>query len=550
MKIVVIGLNAAGANFITRMRRLSEKAEIIVYEKSGYVSSSTCSLPYFISDEINDASYLNVQSKKSLEERFNVSIHINHEITRINRKKKCVEGIDLVSKKSFICSYDKLVIATGSRAVIPHIEGVNNEGIFTLRGIDDAVNIKSFIEEHHVKKAAVIGGGYIGLEMMENLTMANIKVDLVEKSSQLLNNVDEELSYLINNELIKNDVNLHLGKGVASFKSLDKGIEVYLDDGSVITTQLVILALGVRPNSEIAQNCGLNVDKKGYIKVDSRLKTNDKDVYALGDVISVKEMISQEQKGVSLATLASKQSRVLANVLAGLDDSYKETLITSIVKVFSKTVATAGINEKEAKRLSYDYEKIIITPLSNLAHFSGVMMMIKVLYNRVNYQILGASIVGGKGVDKRIDLLAMAIQSKTKIYKLKDISLSYAPMYSSSKDPINIIGMIGDNLKNNLFKQFSLEDIAKIDKNNVTFLDVRDNEEYNRGHIEEFALNIPLNELRHNLDKIDKNKPVYVSCHSGLRSYNACRLLKENGFDSYNLIGGYYLYKLKKDNEH
>ncbi len=550
MKIVVIGLNAAGANFITRMRRLNENAEIIVYEKSGYVSSSTCSLPYFISDEIDDVSYLNVQSKESLEDRFNVSIHVHHEVTRINRKKKCIEGIDLVSNKSFICFYDKLIIATGSSAIVPPIEGVKNKGIYTLRSVDDAVKIKSFIEEHQIKNAVVVGGGYIGLEMVENLTMANIKVDLVEKSSQLLNNIDEELSYLINDELIKNKVNLHLGKGVNAFKPLKEGIEVYLDDGSAIATQLVILALGVRPNSKLARECGLNVDNKGYIKVDSKLKTNDKDIYALGDVISVKEMISKEQKGVSLASLVSKQSRVLANVLGGIDDSYKETLTTSIVKVYSKTVATTGINEKEAKRLNFDYEKIIITSLSNLAHFSGEMMMIKVLYNRTNYQLLGASIVGGKGADKRIDLLAMAISNKTKIYKLKDLSLSYAPTYSSSKDPINIIGMIGDNLKNNLFKQFSLEDIDGLDKKNVTFLDVRDNSEYTRGHIEGFFLNIPLNELRHNLDKIDKNKPVYVSCHSGLRSYNACRILKQNGFDCYNLIGGYYLYKLKKEYQH
>ncbi len=543
MRIIVIGANASGAAFLTRMRRLDEKADITVYEKSSFVSSSTCSLPYFIAGDILDASLLSVQTPLSLERRFNVKVKINHEVVYIDRKNKRVEVVDKINHKKFFDNYDKLVIATGSSPIVPSFVNIKSKRIFTLRNIDDAVNIRKTINENNIKRVAVLGGGYIGLEIAESLKRLSLDVDIFEMSEQVLNNLDNDVSTFIKNELIEKGVKLHLGKAVKSLDENSDGISVKLIDKEKLDFDLVILALGVKSNSSLARESGLELDIKNSIQVNSYMQTSDENIYAIGDIASSKEFVSNESKFISLANKAVKDARTAANHIKKIDERVENTLITSIVKVFSLTIASTGINEKEAKTLRKNYEKVIISPLSNLALFSGETMLIKVLYDKDDLSILGGQIVSKKGVDKRIDVLATAIMAKLKINQLKNLYLSYAPDYSSPKDPINMVGYVADNLINGLVKQYYFEDLDKLDLEKVELLDVRTKFEFNSHPVSGFKKNIPVDELRDRLHELDKKKKIYLLCHSAIRSYIAYRILTQNGFDCFNLAGGYYLFE-------
>ena len=538
MKIIVIGLNAAGAAFIARMRRLSESDEIVVYEESGYVSSSTCSLPYFIGEEIKDASLLNVMSKELLAKRFNIKININHQVISIDRKNRSIEIFDKKNNKVIHDDYDKLVIAAGSKAIKPSIKGIDNKRIYTLKDVDDAKRIKDDIAKNNYHNIAVIGGGFIGLEVGENLINLGLNVTFIEKSNQLFNNLDSDFASIVQKELIHHNAKIILNNGISSFYE-DNGVTAILEDGLMLNFDAIILAIGVIPNSKIAFDANLELNEDKSIKVDKRFLTSDEHIYAIGDVIGV------NNKMTSLATLASKQGRMLADIFDGFNCLYNVITSPFIIRLFSLSIASFGLNEKEAKKRNIDYEKIIITPLSNLSSFNGETMLIKVLFNKEK-DILGASIIGGKGVDKRIDLLAFAMQSGIKIDALKDINLAYSPLYSSPKDPINMVGFVADNILSGIVKQYCAEDIPSLLNKDVILLDVRSKSEHLNNLVDGYTLNIPLDELRDNLAKLDKNKPIYLLCHSGIRSYIASRILSMNGYEAYNLAGGYYYLSLIK----
>ena len=540
MKVVIVGGVAGGATAAARIRRLDEKAQIVVFERSGYISYANCGLPYYIGDVITDAEELTLQSPESFYSRFRVDMRVHHEVTEIHPEKKTVSVKNLKTGEEFEESYDKLILSPGAKPTQPRFFGADLDKVFTLRTVEDTLRIKNYINENHPKSAVQVGGGFIGLELAENLRELGMDVTVVEYAKQLMSPFDSDMAAFIHNEMRKHDVKLVLGRAVEGFEEKDGGVDVLLKDEAPLHADMVVLAIGVTPDTALAKEAGLELGIKGAIVVNDRMETSVPDIYAAGDAVQVKNSVTGDDALISLAGPANKQGRIIADNICGLDSRYKGSQGSSVIKVFDMMAALTGINERTAKTAGLNADTVILSPMSPAGNYpGGKVMTVKVVFEKGTYRLLGAQIVGYDGVDKRIDVLATAIRAGLKATDLKDLDLAYAPPYSSAKDPVNMAGFMIDNIANGVLKQWHLEDAYKLPRDgSVTLLDTRTVGEYTQGHIEGFK-NIPVDELRERLDEVEKGKSVYVICQSGLRSYIASRILEGSGYTAYNFAGGF-----------
>lgn len=543
MKVVIIGGVAGGATAAARIRRLDETAQIVVFERSGYISYANCGLPYYIGDTITDPKELTLQTPESFFTRFRVDMKVHHEVTAIHPERKTVSVKNLKTNEEFEESYDKLILSPGAKPAQPRLSGAEIDKLFTLRTVEDTLRIKEYIAEHHPKSALLAGGGFIGLELAENLRHLGMDVTIVQRPKQLMNPFDADMASFIHNQMRKHGVKLALGYTVEGFSEKDNGVDVLLKDAAPFHADMVVLAIGVTPDTHLAKEAGLELGIKGSIVVNDRMETSVPDIYAAGDAVQVKHFVTGEDALLSLAGPANKQGRIIADNICGGDSRYLGSQGSSVIKIFDMTAAVTGINETNARKAGLDVDTVILFPMSHAGYYpDGKLMAMKVVFEKETYRLLGAQIVGYDGVDKRIDVLATAIHAGLKATQLKDLDLAYAPPYSSAKDPVNIAGFMVDNIAKGTLKQWHLEDVRKLPKDgSVILLDVRTTAEYNRGHIEGFA-NIPVDELRDRLHELERGKSVYVICQSGLRSYIASRILEGNGFETYNFSGGFRFY--------
>ena len=543
MKIVIVGGVAGGATVAARIRRLDEKAEIVVFERSGYISYANCGLPYYIGDVITDAEVLTLQTPESFYLRFRVDMKVHHEVTAIHPDKKTVSVKNLKTGEEFEESYDKLILSPGAKPTQPRFPGADLEKVFTLRTVEDTLRIKKHINENHPKSVVLAGGGFIGLELAENLRELGMEVTIVEYAKQLMNPFDSDMASFIHNEMREHGVKLVLGRAVEGFEEKAGCIKVLLKDDAPLYADMVVHAIGVTPDTALAKEAGLELGVKDAIVVNDRMETSVPDIYAAGDAVQVKNIVTGEDALISLAGPANKQGRIIADNICGLDSRYKGSQGSSVIKVFDVTAALTGINERCAKAAGLDADTVILSPMSHASYYpGGKVMTMKVVFEKGTYRLLGAQIVGYEGVDKRIDVLATAIRAGMKATDLKDIDLAYAPPYSSAKDTVNMAGFMIDNIAKGVLKQWHLDDVDKLPRDgSVTLLDTRTVGEYSRGHIDGFK-NIPVDELRERFDEVEEGKPVYVICQSGLRSYIASRILEGNGYTSYNFAGGFRFY--------
>ena len=542
MKVVIVGGVAGGATAAARIRRLDEQAEIVVFERSGYISYANCGLPYYIGDVISDPEELTLQTPESFFSRFRVDMKVRHEVTAIHPERKTVSVKNLETDEVFEESYDKLILSPGAKPTQPRLPGVGIDKLFTLRTVEDTFRIKEYINQNHPKSAVLAGGGFIGLELAENLRELGMDVTIVQRPKQLMNPFDADMASMIHSEMRKHGVKLALGYTVEGFEERNGGVDVLLKDNAPLHADMVVLAIGVTPDTALAREAGLELGIKGSIVVNDRMETSVPDIYAAGDAVQVKHYVTGEDALISLAGPANKQGRIIADNICGGDSRYLGSQGSSVIKVFDMTAATTGINETNARKAGLDVDTVILSPMSHAGYYpGGKVMTMKVVFEKGTYRLLGAQIVGYDGVDKRIDVLATAIHAGLKATQLKDLDLAYAPPYSSAKDPVNMAGFMIDNISKGL-KQWHLHDADKLPRDgSVILLDTRTAWEYSSGHIEGFV-NIPVDELRERLDEIEPGKPVYVICQSGLRSYIATRILEGYGYEAYNFAGGFRFY--------
>lgn len=543
MKVVIVGGVAGGATAAARLRRLDEQAEIVVFERSGFISYANCGLPYYIGDVIKDPQDLTLQTPESFFSRFRVDMKVRHEVTALHPEKHTVSVKNLKTGEEFEESYDKLILSPGAKPTQPPVPGTDLEKLFTLRTVEDTLRIKRYINRNHPKSAILAGGGFIGLEVAENLRELGMDVTIVQRPKQLMKPFDSDMAAFIHNEMRKHGVKLALGHTVEGFEETEDGVQVLLKDEAPLRADMVILAIGVTPDTRLAKEAGLELGVKGSILVNDKMETSAPDIYAVGDAVQVKHFVTGQETLISLAGPANKQGRIAANNICGMDSHYPGSQGSSIVKVFDMTAAATGINETTAKSAGLDVDKVILSPMSHAGYYpGGKVMTMKVVFEKETYRLLGAQIVGYEGVDKRIDVLATAIHTGMKATELAELDLAYAPPYSSAKDPVNLAGFMIENIENGILKQFHIEEIQHLPKDgSVTLLDTRTPGEYQRGHVDGFQ-NIPVDVLREHLDEIEKGKPVYVICQSGLRSYISTRILTGNGYDVYNFSGGFRFY--------
>ncbi len=543
MKVVITGGVAGGATAAARLRRLDEQAEIVVFERSGYISYANCGLPYYIGGVIEDPEDLTLQTPESFFARFRVDMRVRHEVTAIHPERKAVSVKNLETDETFEESYDKLILSPGAKPTQPRLPGVGLEKLFTLRTVEDTFRIKEYIRQDHPKSAVLAGGGFIGLELAENLRELGMEVTIVQRPRQLMNPFDPDMAAFIHGEVRKHGVKLALGHTVEGFEEKDGGVDVLLKDEAPLHADMVVLAIGVTPDTALAKAAGLELGVKDSIVVNDRMETSVPDIYAVGDAVQVKHAVTGQDVLLSLAGPANKQGRIAADNICGGDSRYRGSQGSSVIKVFDLTAAVTGVNETNARKAGLDVDAVVLSPMSHAGYYpGGRLMTMKVVFEKGTYRLLGAQIVGGEGVDKRIDVLAAAIHAGMNAIQLKDLDLAYAPPYSSAKDPVNMAGFMIENLSKGVVKQFRISDVASLPQDgSVTLLDARTEREYSRGHIEGFR-NIPVDELRERLGEIETGKPVYVICQSGLRSYIACRILAGHGYEAYNFSGGFRFY--------
>ena len=543
MKVVIVGGVAGGATAAARIRRLDEQAEIVVFERSGYISYANCGLPYYIGGVIEDPEELTLQTPESFFSRFRIRMKVRHEVTAIHPDRKTVSVRNLETDEAFEERYDKLLLSPGAKPVRPDLPGIDSGRVFTLRTVEDTFRIKDYVNENKPRSAVMVGGGFIGLEVAENLRDLGMEVTIIQKPRQLMSPFDSDMASFIHAEMRRHGVKLALGYSSEGFEEKNGGIDVLLKDSAPVHADMVILAIGVTPESSLAKDAGLALGLKGSILVNDRMETSVTDIYAVGDAVQVKNYVTGEDALIALAGPANKQGRIAADNICGGDSRYQGSQGSSVIKVFDMTAAITGINETNARKSGLDTEAVILSPMSHAGYYpGGKVMTMKVVFEKETYRLLGAQIVGYEGVDKRIDVLATAIHAGMKATQLKDLDLAYAPPYSSAKDPVNMAGFMVENIANGILKQWHLEDADRLPRDgSVTLLDTRTVEEFAHGHIDGF-FNIPVDELRERLGELDKRKRVYVICQSGLRSYIACRILAGNGFDCYNFSGGFRFY--------
>ncbi len=505
MKVVIIGGVAGGATAAARIRRLDEKAEIMVFEKSGFISYANCGLPYYIGGTIENEVDLTLQTPQSFYSRFRVDMRVYHEVISINPDSKTVTVKNLGTGEVFEESYDKLLISTGARPVKPPFDGIDSDRIFTLRTVEDTLKIKKYVTENKSKSAVIVGGGFIGIEVAENLHELGMNVTLVEAAQQLMSPFDSDMAAFIHAEIRKNGINLMLNTMVEGFADTESGINVKLKDKDTLNADMVVMAIGVAPDTALAKNAGLALGIKDSIVVNDRMETSHLDIYAVGDAVQIKNFVTDSDTLISLAGPANKQGRIAADNICGGDSRYTGGQGSSVIKIFDLTAASTGINERTAAQSGLAFDKVILSPMSHAGYYpGGKIMTMKVIFEKETYRILGAQIIGYDGVDKRIDVLAAAIRAGMKAYDLAELDLAYAPPYSSAKDPVNMAGYIIENIKNGVVKQWYYEDVDNlINDGGVTLLDARTQTEYSRGHIEGF-INIPVDSLRERIGELDK----------------------------------------------
>ena len=548
MKVVIVGGVAGGATAAARIRRLDEEAQIVVFERSGYVSYANCGLPYYLGGTIKERSALTLQTPQSFFARFRVDMRVLHEVTQICPEKRVVRVRDLRSGREFEESYDKLLLATGARPILPELSGMQDERVFTLRTVEDTLQIDEFIRKHKPASAVIAGGGFIGVETAENLRKRGLDVTIVQFMDHLMNPFDADMASWLHAEAASQGIRLLLGHAVKGFEKEGKKLKVLTDRAAPLSADLVILAMGVTPDTALAKAAGLRCGMKGGIVVNDRMQTSDPNIFAAGDAVIVKNFVTGQDALISLAGPANKQGRIAADNICGGDSRFAGSQASSVIKFFRLTAASTGINEAAAKDAGIDCDKVILSPMNHAGYYpGGTVMTMKVLYEKKTYRLLGAQIIGMDGADKRIDVLATAIRAKMRVTELKDLDLAYAPPYSSAKDPVNMAGFMAENIEKGLVKQWYAEQAEQLPRDgSVTLLDVRTREEFSCGHIDGFV-NIPVDELRERMGEIDPEKTVYLICQSGLRSYIAARILGGKGFDCYNFAGGYRYYAAVKN---
>lgn len=548
MKVLIIGGVAGGATAAARLRRLDEQAEIIVFERSGYISYANCGLPYYIGGEITDQEELTLQTPESFYRRFRIDVRVRQEVLNIDAEAKCIKVRNLADGTEYAEHYDKLILSPGAHPVKPNLPGIENERIFTLRTVEDTLRIHKFTETEKPKSAVIIGGGFIGLEMAENLGRKGVDVTVIQRPGQVMSPLDKNMASIVHNYLRSKGVKLVLGASVTGFETEDAAgrLRTLIQNQKAVSADMVVLAVGVAPESVLAKGAGLKLGRKDAIVVNEYMQTSQPDIYAVGDAVEVKHFVSGEKALIALAGPANKQGRIAADHICGLNSSYKGSQGSSVLKLFDMTVASTGLNEKAAGDAGIEYDTVILSPASHATYYPGAAgMTMKVLFRKENGQILGAQIVGFGGVDKRIDVLATAIRAKMTAFDLTELDLAYAPPYSSAKDPVNMAGYLIENILTGNVKQVQWKVVENLPENGI-LLDTRTMWEYHSGHLEG-AVHIPLDSLREVLAEenrvLPKEKTYYVYCQSGLRSYLACRILSQYGYDCYNIAGGYGFYQ-------
>lgn len=543
MKTLIIGGVAGGASCAARLRRLDESAEIIILERGEFISFANCGLPYYIGGEITNKANLTLQTPQSFKARFNIDVRIFSEAISIDSARKAVTVKNVITGDTYEESYDNLVLSPGAFPITPNIEGTDSKRVFTLRNIPDTMKIKGYIDRENPKSAVVVGGGYIGVEMAENLKKAGLEVTIVELSDHLIAPLDFDMATEVHRYVKAQGIRLILKNGVTAIKESDRNLQVNLNNGC-IEADMVIMSVGVRPDTAFLKDSGATLDGRGSIIVNSNMQTNIENIYAVGDAVSIKNFVTNAPAFIPLAGPANKQGRIVADNICGIPSEFEGTQGSSVLKLFDMTVATTGLNEKSAKDAGFDFDKTYTYSASHASYYpDATMMSVKVLWDKATHKILGAQIVGFDGVDKRMDVIATAIRLGAKVTDLASLELCYAPPFSSAKDPVNMVGFVAENVITGKLKQFFWHDVENLPRDSsVTLLDTRTATEVARGRIEGF-MHIPLDSLRERIAEIPKGKPVYVHCHSGLRSYIACRILTGYGFDCYNLAGGYRFYE-------
>lgn len=548
LKVLVIGGVAGGASAAARLRRLDESAEIIMFERGDYISFANCGLPYYIGGTIKERDKLLVQTPAGMSSRFNIDVRVNTEAMRIDCANKIVEVMDTRKGDTYTETYDYIVLSPGAEPVRPPIPGIDGQNIYSLRSLDDTDRIYHHLKQSKVSSVAIVGAGFIGLEMAENIHALGAEVIIVEASNQVMAPLDPEMAEIVHGHLRGKGVKLFLNQGVTSFADENGRKNLTLQNNTAIEADAVILAIGVKPESKLAAEAGLELGERRTVRVNEYLQTSDPHIYAVGDVIEVEDFVNGKKTYIPLAGPANRQGRIAADNIAGRKQPYRGTQGTSIAKVFDLVVATTGNNEKTLTRHGIPYEKSYTNSASHAGYYPGATPMnVKLIFDREG-KILGVQVVGIKGVDKRTDVLATAIRAGLTVYDLEELELSYAPPFSSAKDPVNMAGFVAANILKGDMDIIHWHDIKSLDFGKNFLLDVRTVREYAGGHIEG-AVNIPLHTLRDRINEIPQDKEIVVYCAIGLRAYVATRILMQNGFRVTNLSGGYNIYTLGKMSE-
>lgn len=544
MKVVIVGGVAGGASAAARIRRLDETAQIIMIERSGYVSYANCGLPYYVGGVIENQEELTLQTPESFWKRFRIDVRVRQEVTTINPGKKNVTVHALDSGEIYTETYDKLLLAPGAKPTVPSLSDADIERVFTLRTVEDTLRIRRFVTEHKPKTAVLAGGGFISLEMAENLVEMGVSVTIVQSQNQLLTTLDADMASFVHAQMRAHGIELRLGETVGGFRQDGDLVQTLLDNGESLHSDMVLLAIGVTPDTHLAKEAGIELGMRDSIAVNERMKTSIPDIYAVGDAVEVRHFVTGQKVLVSLAGPANKQGRVAADNICGGSSRFSGSQGSAVLKLFKMTAASTGINEKTAQAMGINYDKVVLFPASHANYYPGAHpLAMKVLYEKDSKKLLGAQIVGSDGVDKRIDVLATAIRTGMSALELTELDLAYAPPYSSAKDPVNMAGFMIANLESGKVQQFHWNDVEGLPHDgSAVLLDVRTVGEYQRGHLDDFR-NIPLDNLREHLEELDNSKPIYVCCQTGLRSYLACRILAQHGFTCFNLSGGYSFYQ-------
>ena len=539
-RLLIVGGVAGGASCAARARRMNEDVEIIVFERGSFVSFANCGLPYFVGDVIENEKNLLVATPELFRQRFNIEVRLRNEVLSIDRQAQTIKVRERDSGKEYEERYDDLVLATGASAIRPPVPGIDLPGIFTVRTIPESRMIRSWLSEYSVKQAVVIGGGFIGLEITENLINKDIDVSIIDKGDQILTPLDPEMTSEIEKRLKSHGVELYLGEGVTGFSSReeDKKLIVHTDSGKALEADLIILGVGVRPNSALAKEAGLEVGATGGIVVTPYMNTSDPHIWAVGDVTENANFVTGEKQVVALAGPANRQGRIAADNIFGQKRRYRGTQATAVCGILGLTAAATGVNEKSLKKANIKYEKVYLHPGHHVGYYPNAKPVhLKVLYAKEDGKLLGAQAIGEEGIDKRMDVISMALQLGGTVFDLEEAELCYAPQYGAAKDPVNIAGMIAANQLRGYAPLAHWNNFQLTDSNKSYFLDVRNPSEFESGHIDN-AVNIPLHDLRERLDELPQDRPILVYCRVGQRGYYATRMLRIKGFNAYNLSGG------------